>query len=329
MALALTGSAAAIELQPDSYLDYVPSLGGNTALAVIYTLMALGFWWHTFMTGPKIDKWALCLPIATTFEALGFYLRIAMRTSQHNEPLYTVMYLFVVLSPAGFLAFNYILFGRLIAALEGSKPNDVRRKSRYSFIPPRWVKRIFVVSDVCTFCIQAAGGGLQTSTNIPSRQAGNKIFLAGVSGQGASYLLFTALTLYAHLQLVRDNKKRYSPFNLREPAVQLIDIMYLSSIGILVRSVYRIIEMAQGYGGNLYSHEIYTFTLDALPLVVAMSPYDIIWPNILLRPIRAQASQELEGKTEHRDASSPTSDDLEVQGPASIAHSDGSRAASR
>lgn len=235
---------AAVELQPDSLLNYVPSLGGNTALGVIYTLLAVALYWHTFCTGPKIDKWALALPIGTMFAALGYWLRLPMRTSQDDQSLYTVMYLFIVLSPAAFLAFNYILFGRFTAALEGRKPTEVKRSSAYSFIPPRWVKIIFVTSDICTFCIQAAGGGMQTSDDVKTADTGNKIFLAGVSAQGASYLLFTALTLVAHLRLLRQHGKRFSPLNLREPGVVLLDLLYISSIGILVRSVYRIIEVS-------------------------------------------------------------------------------------
>lgn len=277
----MAGRASAVELQRDSYLSYVPDLGGNTALAVIYTILAIALYYHLFFTGAKVDKWALCLPIGTTFEALGFYLRIPMRTQQHNMPLYTVMYLFVVLSPAAFLAFNYILFGRLVAALEGNKPGAIRHSSPYSFIPPRWVKRIFVVSDVCTFCVQAAGGGMQTSNDYKTSETGNNVFLGGVVGQGgecargdgfgtflfvramlrfahlehaghtwsisfltASYLLFTALTLVAHYRLLSWHGKRYAPTNLREPAVVLLNILYISSIGILVRSVYRIIEVS-------------------------------------------------------------------------------------
>lgn len=296
------GVRAEVVLQPDSYLDYVPNLGGNLALALIYTILASAISWHTFRTGAKLDKWALCLPIGASIEALGFWLRLPMRTSQHNEPLYTVMYMFVVLAPAAFLAFNYILFGRLTAALEGNKPSQVARRSPYSFIPPRWVKLIFVTSDICTFCVQASGGGMQTSQDYNTSQLGNKIFLAGVSAQGASYMLFTALVLVAHLRLLRRFGTRFSPFNFRnEPTVILLDLLYISSAGIIVRSVYRIIEMAQGYGGYLYSREIFTFLLDALPLVIAIGVWALYWPGLLISDVRsgfASDQQEQAGDVE-------------------------------
>ena len=251
-----TAVRAEVALAADSLLDYVPDLAGNIVFAILYTLLSAVFFWHVFLTGPKLDKWALVLPIGSTFEALGFWLRIPMRTSQASQGLYIAMYLFVVLSPAAFLAFNYILFGRFTAALEGSKPSQVRNRSRYSFLPPRMVKRIFVTSDVVTFLIQAAGGGLQTSGNYKNIQTGDSVFLAGTILQTVSYLLFTALVIVAHARLYRDDRVRYHAMHLSEPVVQLFGLLYISSIGILIRSWYRVVEFSQGYGGYLYSTEV-------------------------------------------------------------------------
>jgi hypothetical protein len=46
---------------------------------------------------------------------------------------------------------------------------------------------------VITFLIQAAGGGLSTSTNISQAQTGGNIFLAGIAIQMASFALFSAM----------------------------------------------------------------------------------------------------------------------------------------
>lgn len=55
------------------------------------------------------------------------------------------MQLFLVTSPAAFLAFNYILYGRLVRNRVGDQ---------YSYIHPRIVARVFIISDVVTFMIQ-------------------------------------------------------------------------------------------------------------------------------------------------------------------------------
>lgn len=80
-----------------------------------------------------------------TVYALGFFLRIAVRQNQNSLGLFVVMQLFLVCSPAAFLAFNYIVYGRLIQENIGAK---------YSLIRPSIVARVFVISDVVTFIVQ-------------------------------------------------------------------------------------------------------------------------------------------------------------------------------
>lgn len=199
------------------------------------------------------------------------------------------MYLFVVLSPAFYLAMNYIVYGRLLAAMTGLDRNDKASKkarSPYSPLPPRLYTAVFVISDVVTFLIQAAGGGMQTSRVYTTIQTGNKVFLAGVILQMISYIFFTILMAFAHMRLIRDDSSTYG-FTLRglgrrRPALLMLYCLYVSSVCIIIRCIYRVIEMAQGYGGQLYSNELYTFFLDALPLLIAIGIWAFIWPGTLI-----------------------------------------------
>ena len=58
---------------------------------------------------------------------------------------------FILLSPCAFLAHNYIILPRLAKWLDGED---------CLFLSSRKIVRIFVWSDVITFQIQAAGGGM-------------------------------------------------------------------------------------------------------------------------------------------------------------------------
>lgn len=55
--------------------------------------------------------------------------------------------------------------------------------------------RIFVGSDICTFLVQAAGGGLSTAQDSKLRDVGSKVFLAGIALQLASFAFFTVVYL--------------------------------------------------------------------------------------------------------------------------------------
>lgn len=77
--------AATPALTPDSYLAYVPNLAGNVIFGSLYALAAASLWYWSLKTG----KWGLVLPIAVSFESLGWWLRVAMRpeSNQSNRAL--------------------------------------------------------------------------------------------------------------------------------------------------------------------------------------------------------------------------------------------------
>jgi hypothetical protein len=76
---------------------------------------------------------------------VGFFVRIAIAINQNSLELYIIQYLMIVLSPAAFVAFNYILFGIFIARCV---------RPEHALIPADMFGRVFVISDVITFAVQ-------------------------------------------------------------------------------------------------------------------------------------------------------------------------------
>lgn len=50
-----------------------------------------------------------------------------------------------------------------------------------------------------------------------------------------------------------------------------------------VRSIFRTIELGEGYAGYLATHEVYFYTLDTLPLFIAISIFVPFWPGRFIR----------------------------------------------
>jgi hypothetical protein len=72
-------------------------------------------------------------------------MRIPLVTHPNSLSIFMVEQLFIILSPAAFLAFNYMLYGHFIV-------NCVDR--HHSWIKPENVAKYFVISDITTFIIQ-------------------------------------------------------------------------------------------------------------------------------------------------------------------------------
>ncbi|KAH7909190.1 RTA1 like protein-domain-containing protein [Hygrophoropsis aurantiaca] len=233
--------------------------------------------------------WGLCLPIASTCMALGFYLRIPMALNPNSLPIFMLQQLLAILPPAAYLAFNYILYGRFVVGLASRSHGGIAESwgdawKRYSWIRSEKVARWFVASDVTTFLIQGAGGGMQASTNVTSDKLGADILLGGLVLQTLSFALFILLVVRAWRSIVRDGVR---PAKERWGVV--LWTLFFSSTFFMIRCIYRVIELAQGNGGYLMTHEVYFYVLDSLPLLIGISTYVIFWPSKYLASLEAEA----------------------------------------
>jgi hypothetical protein len=95
--------------------------------------------------------------------AIGFFLRVPVRNNPDSLGLFIGMQLFLVCSPAAFLAFNYIVYGRLIQTNVGGQ---------YSLLRPNLVAGVFVASDIITFLIQVSSYVRPFSAIIANRMSG-------------------------------------------------------------------------------------------------------------------------------------------------------------
>lgn len=142
-------------------LHYIPSTAAAGIAAGFYLAFALALLFRMFTSR---SWWGLVLPISaigatepfssdlelnltiSAGSSLGFIIRILMVQSHQDSKLFLILQtVFIACFPAGFLAFNYIVFGRLIAHCFGP---------RFSLIRPGIVAKVFIVSDIVTFVVQ-------------------------------------------------------------------------------------------------------------------------------------------------------------------------------
>ncbi|RSH89118.1 hypothetical protein EHS25_002784 [Saitozyma podzolica] len=252
---------------------YVPKAGLTYTGLVCFGLLALVFWFR--------KKWMLCLCIGMSCMAAGFAARIPMTNNPGSLGIYIAQTMFILLSPCAFLAQNYIILPRLATWLDSED---------CLFLPSRIIVRLFVWSDVITFWLQGGGGGLTAAQNSTMANIGYYVSLAGLIAQFASYATFTALLITFALRVRSRYPSKWSgnastdyygaPLRRRmfEDWRTLFFAILWTCVGIFVRSIYRIIEYAQGYNGTLRTTEVYFYVLDSLPLFLAMAVWTVIWP---------------------------------------------------
>jgi hypothetical protein len=243
-------------------------LYGITTFVIFFRLFANRTWW------------GFCLPIGAAFMSAGFSLRIAMTIYPNSLPIYLCSELFILLSPAAFLAFNYILYGRFVV-------NCIQR--RHSLIRPERTAKYFIISDITTLLVQGTGGSFLSSTDPNTDKIGAYIVVGGLSLQTLSFALYILLLYYTYRSLKQHDVK---PFEA--PWGKILQILFFSSALFLLRCIYRTIELGQGLGnGYLANHEAFFYVFDSLPLLIGISTYTIYWPSRYLQPSLDTPSDEM------------------------------------
>ena len=171
-------------------------------------------------------------------------------------------------APTFFTAGIYIVLGRLITIM-GPHTSPISSKSYL------W---IFCTCDVVSLVIQAVGGGLASvasSTVNGDTKPGTDIMVAGILFQLASIGIFSVLFVN-FLRAIRND-------NVPRKLQVLIAATTFSVLTIVIRSIYRAIELLQGWSGFLITHERYFDALDGGMMVLAVGVFIVFHPGWLLR----------------------------------------------
>ncbi|OJJ42448.1 hypothetical protein ASPZODRAFT_137259 [Penicilliopsis zonata CBS 506.65] len=185
----------------------------------------------------------------------------------------------IVLPPVLIAAGCYIVFGRILFLVV---PRE-ERTLRLCWVPPRFVTPIFVAFDIVALLLQLAGAVMIASTVPGEKDAASKlehgkhIAQAGVVIQLLAFGLFAVAAIrfnftsrpYAQTLLERyaadadektiliDGKRR------RKHWQALLRVVNVTSVLILVRTVYRLVQFSEGKTGYINLHEWTMYVFDA------------------------------------------------------------------
>jgi hypothetical protein len=253
---------------PNNLFHYMPSMAPAVIGLVFYTS---SFFALSVRTIWKRSWYMIVLLVGCLMEVIGYATRIPLViTTVGQRNLYICMNSCLILAPVFYAAIEYVLFGRLMHAVG----------DQYSLMKPKVIAWIFISSDIISLMIQGAGGGILSSagTNSDSANLGENILLVGLAVNLASFAIFCLQIFYF------DYRTRKSPPTIPGGGLckkgwrQFLYLVYLSSLLVLIRQIYRVIEFSQGFTGYVAVHEIYFYIFDAIPIFFAGGIYIICFP---------------------------------------------------
>ncbi|KAB8068857.1 RTA1-domain-containing protein [Aspergillus leporis] len=266
-----------------SFYHYDPSMAG----AVIFIVLFLGTTLFHIYQMVKTRTWFFIpFVIGGIFEVIGYIGRAMSSKESPNWTLgpYIIQTLFLLLAPALLAASIYMLLGRIILVL---------RAESHAIMKKKWLTKVFVTGDVLSFLLQGAGGGIQSGGTLDGMKLGEKIIVIGLFIQIFFFGFFIVTATSFDIKL-----KKFPIPRCHDPTIpwrKHLNVLYASSMLIMVRSVFRLAEYLQGNNGYLLHHEIFLYIFDAVLIFVAVLVFNICHPSEIGQLLAGEQDLELKG----------------------------------
>ena len=198
-------------------------------------------------------------------EVIGY----AGRIWSHYDPMaiggFVIQAILILVAPALYAASIYMILGRLIRTMNAQ---------HLSIIPVNQLTKIFVTGDIVSFTLQAGGGGIQAAGTLDLYNIGEKVIIVGLFVQIALFGTFMAVSVTCFFRF-----RKSLPFipyvETKVPWKRHFYALFATSILILIRSIFRVVEYLQGNGGYLISHEVYLYVFDMLLMAAVMAIFAV------------------------------------------------------
>ncbi|KAI9157992.1 Protein RTA1 [Paramyrothecium foliicola] len=261
--------------------SYEPSKAAAIIFVVAFALSGL---WHIWQV-VRLRSWYFTpFIIGCIVEVVGYAGRAINAFEAYGQwsllP-YILQALLLLLGPAFYAASIYMVLGRLIRLLEADQ---------YSMVRLNWLTKIFLFGDILSIAAQGIGGGMLAGADSKSASdRGQMIIIIGLIIQLLFFGMFIVVTALFHYRL-HNNPTRAS-MSIVAPWKKLLQALYVASIFIMIRSIFRVIEYIMGKDGELMKKEFYIYIFDATLMFIVSMIFNIFHPSAIIN--KKQGMQRL------------------------------------
>ncbi|KAE8145971.1 RTA1 like protein [Aspergillus avenaceus] len=228
--------------------------GTSTVYHLYQVWRTKAYYFVTFITG-------------AVMMTLGYIFRIMGAVDPTDFGPFVAQAICIVLPPAFYAATIYMIYGRLVRSTGHEK---------LSIVAPAKVTKIFLIGDIVAIIGQSTGGGL-TPNGGSLAKIGDGITVAGLFVQLVFFGFFLAVTV------LFERRVRGQAIGRRRPRwLVLLYVLFLVSILIIVRCLFRVVEYIQGTEGFLATHEVYLYAFDTLPMFIVQAIFHVWHPGRIL-----------------------------------------------
>ncbi|KAI1804175.1 RTA1-domain-containing protein [Daldinia bambusicola] len=276
-------------------LGYYPNLGVNAFLAAafglcIIGLVATGIWKRTW-------GYSAALTAGCILEFAGYIARVLLHNNPWNSDAFQTQICAIILAPTLICISIYLTLKHVTLSVNPA----------LSRLRPRLYPLIFVPADVSCLILQAIGGSLAASAGYDNPDlllSGDRVIIAGIALQSAVLGFFGIMCVDYFLRarkwvasgqaaatapqaLATWNDKKFRAFCYAVAGAYA---------GILIRCIYRIAEMAGGWGNKIMQDEPSFVVLEGFCIVIPVILLTVFPPGFLFPDMTEREAQRFKRK---------------------------------
>lgn len=205
-------------------------------------------------------------------EVIGFGARASASNQTDKLMPYIIQNMFILLPPVLFAATIYMCLGRLIRLLQGE---------HLSLIRPSRLTKVFVSFDILSFFVQgnSAPFSALADKNPIFPKLGQALVLIGLTIQLLSFSAFFVVARKFHNSIKAQPTQASSQVD--QSWHKVFRMLYYTSILIIIRSFFRLVEFAMGNDGYLLGNEWPLFVFDTIPMLAVCVLFFTWYPSCL------------------------------------------------
>ncbi|ODV89347.1 hypothetical protein CANCADRAFT_14266, partial [Tortispora caseinolytica NRRL Y-17796] len=287
-----------------NHYGYVPSLAPNLIGLIGFALLSIA---QLALAVYYREWWFGCaMGLGTLLEFIGYLTRVLSYYDVYSYGYFICQITCLTLAPTFLMAGVYNMLGKLVI---------VHGLDLVSKLKPATYTYFFLAFDISCIALQGGGGGIASGAgeNISMYNAGNNVMLVGIILQVVAMFIFMCLTVLVFYNANKMKKAGMYPTREDLAAEGLLDlhinpsakpqrryhpnvspVLYgityekrwkptviafaIAVLLIFTRCMYRVVELAQGWGGYLMETEPYFLVLDGLMILIALILISIYHP---------------------------------------------------
>ncbi|KAI0881831.1 RTA1-domain-containing protein [Annulohypoxylon maeteangense] len=271
------------------FLTYEPSLAGNAIfLAVFAVLIPV-----TFALGIKYKSsiFAATLNTGLALEVVGYIGRVLLHSSPNDRSYFILFLIGTVIGPTFICAAMFLVMPQIVTVY-----GDEFRSWR-----PGWYSYLFYALSTVSVVLELVGGILSTIRDDSGDiDTGVPILIAGLAIQ----LFALAIFIFHAILFAIAVRTRHHALDIKFAGIYnsgsfkiFLLAFSLATLLLVVRTAYRLVVVAEGYGSSIAQSEILFLVLDGLMVLLASLLLLVFFPGRVLPDSQPQTMTRRISKT--------------------------------